>query len=1016
MFSHDIHEVSQKLEYNVVCEMEILNNFKTNILITKSTPTNYFLDALKPISFNPLTTISFNFDDNSVSFCTENYVVLIFFDTSEEIRFFLNNIKNHVLYPVKKKYTNYISNNFHANFYKDNQFEKLQSTKEEAHTLYNSLSNDLNFLISQNNLFSVFLKHAVWPILYFFIERFKIRSTLFQNPSFLNPSIQEFRQFSMQDFILLSIIGSGAVGIIYLALNKALGQLFVIKSFKNGKIKQFRREKQAYSKLKHPSLLKCYGFIKESKSKNISNSLVLEFAANGSVADYLDKNSLDDTEKTTIVVDVLFGLDYLHSLGIMHRDIKPHNILLTNDFDAKICDFDTSREYLSSKKKTHDIGTYLYMSPEEINGEDYSFQTDLYSFSMFIYELATGKAPYEVASISDIIQRIESGNIANLSHKYGPIVHIYYMCSSHDASYRTCSFYLITCMKDRNLFFEKADWILVQKRINFLVKNMQPVDINRGDIQFMIEEAEKGKTISQFYLARLYESGQGFPIDLQQAFLWYSRAAYGGNHSAQFNIGQMYMNGKGVEQDYYRAFEIFLYLAKKGDNTAQLKVSTMYKEGKGVFQDDKMSFYWLNEAAINGSSDAQVMLALMYLKGNEVNVDYEKAAFFYQLAASTGNVTSQFGLGMLYLNGQGVEKDNNKAISLLTEAADKGHSLAQYNLGHIYFTGEIASTNYTKAFYYLTKSAEQGHPPAQYSLGIMYLNGLGTPTNYQIAYELYQMAAEAGVVEAMHSLGIFLLENTYGYQNMEEAIIWITISADKDYNRAQHLLGLLYQEGKGVEKDYRTAADLFYKSAQTKMKDSAFRCAHLYHKLKIEKDRIIEMFQKAAEKNIYHADAEFGEMYFNGDIVEQDYEKAFHYLSEATKNENAKAFYLLGQMYENGYYVEKDLNKAVDFYFKAAKIFSPEAEANLEKLCNTYTQFFMPKIEKISECTKKKFGTQYISQHIFECDTCGLIGGRGICIYCAEHCHSGHELVDIGICPEFFCDCESIDCQFHSDK
>ena len=168
-----------------------------------------------------------------------------------------------------------------------------------------------------------------------------------------------------------------------------------------------------------------------------------------------------------------------------------------------------------------------------------------------------------------------------------------------------------------------------------------------------------------------------------------------------------------------------------------------------------------------------------------------------------GDAGTQFSLGLRYENGDGVPKDFGKAVELYQKAADQGHPDAQVNLGWLYENGEGVPNDLRKAAELYQKAADQGNARAQNNLGWLYENGWGVPKDLGKARELYQKAADQGNQSAIGKLNKL---STPAEPNQEDAA-------------TQFSLGLQYENGEGVPKDLRKAAELYQKAA-----DQGKRC------------------------------------------------------------------------------------------------------------------------------------------------------------------------------------------------
>jgi serine/threonine-protein kinase len=158
-------------------------------------------------------------------------------------------------------------------------------------------------------------------------------------------------------------------------------------------IARFRREAQAAGRLTHPNIVAVYDYGETADLAYI----VMEHVDGPTLKTLLDKRERFSLEAIRrIMGDVLAGLQFSHDRGVVHRDIKPGNIMLTADGQAKIADFGIARIEMSSMTQAGTmLGTPAYMSPEQFRGEAVDARTDVYSAGVLLYQLLTGERPFE---------------------------------------------------------------------------------------------------------------------------------------------------------------------------------------------------------------------------------------------------------------------------------------------------------------------------------------------------------------------------------------------------------------------------------------------------------------------------------------------------------------------------------------------------------------------------------------------------------------------------------------------
>ena len=201
------------------------------------------------------------------------------------------------------------------------------------------------------------------------------------------------------------VVGRGGMAEVYRARDIRLDRIVAIKTLRADLARdqifqaRFRREAQSAASLNHPSIVAVYDTGEDMASGLPVPYIVMEYVDGRTVRDLLQDGHRLLPERSLEIIDgVLRALDYSHQAGIVHRDIKPGNVMVTRNGDVKVMDFGIARAMSDAQatmtQTAQVIGTAQYLSPEQARGERVDSRSDLYSTGCLLYELLTGRPPF----------------------------------------------------------------------------------------------------------------------------------------------------------------------------------------------------------------------------------------------------------------------------------------------------------------------------------------------------------------------------------------------------------------------------------------------------------------------------------------------------------------------------------------------------------------------------------------------------------------------------------------------
>jgi eukaryotic-like serine/threonine-protein kinase len=207
-------------------------------------------------------------------------------------------------------------------------------------------------------------------------------------------------------------LGHGGMAVVYLAYDEELHRQVAVKVLAahltgdDNFRARFLQESRLASRLSHPNVVQVY----DAGEAEGSPYIVMEYVPGKTVA---QRGKLSYAEAVPLGLQACAGLQHAHSAGLVHRDVKPANLLVREDDVLKVADFGIARTAELTRLTQHGtvLGTAAYLSPEQAAGEEVTTATDIYSLGAVVYELLTGRAPYQFESLAELAALQSAGVI-----------------------------------------------------------------------------------------------------------------------------------------------------------------------------------------------------------------------------------------------------------------------------------------------------------------------------------------------------------------------------------------------------------------------------------------------------------------------------------------------------------------------------------------------------------------------------------------------------------------------------
>lgn len=735
-------------------------------------------------------------------------------------------------------------------------------------------------------------------------------------------------------FQILSRLGQGGMGSVYLALDTALNRQVALKLIHPASAdaeearKRFRREAQTAAQLHHPNLVTIFEFGEEEAGL----FLVMEYLEGVDLESALAQRLLSDHQAVEVMAKVLDGLAQAHAKGIVHRDIKPSNIRLFQDgghLGAKVLDFGIARlrhdALLTGSGMV--LGTPYYTAPEVLRGGEPDPRVDLWSVGVILFEVLTGHRPFEASTPAGIhfkiafepLPPLESPAETELRRGLERVV-ARALAKEPEARFSGAEA-LAAALRalpgfDPHLARQPlplaspapADGEAPTQPVGLTPPPAPPRARDRAPLpdsapfdlpppppsplERLRQAALGGDLEAANALGLKYLLGEGFLRDSTTAAQWFRQAAEGGLPSGAYNLGCLLLLGDGVPAEADQALRWFRLAAEGGLPEAMVAL------GRNLLDTQRAEgVAWLRRGAEAGSPEAICQLA----KALADEALEGESRIWFEKAADLGIPEAMMALGR-------AAEDAEAALAWFAKAEAMGFQDAALEAGlRCLDLGRPEA-----GAQWLRKASWKGSIEAMYRLALMELHGEGIPQNLREAMTYLRQAGEQGHQDAMFLRARLLMSGEAGRPDPSSALdLWSHLSR-MGHPGAQLELGRALMAGDGVAPDPAQALALFKAAAEAGSGAAAFE---VWEALQASDPLLaLRYLRQAAEQGLPEATGALGLR-----LWESRPEEAFPWLKRGAEGGHVEAMALVGEAYCSGRGTAVQKLEALRWFRAAAK-------------------------------------------------------------------------------------------------
>jgi TPR repeat protein/tRNA A-37 threonylcarbamoyl transferase component Bud32 len=630
---------------------------------------------------------------------------------------------------------------------------------------------------------------------------------------------------------LIDELGRGQGGVVFRARHVKLERIFAVKVLLDDVLAdpvalgRFEREAKSAAALSHPNIVSVVDLgMAEAKHP----FLVMEYISGVHLGFVFGtEGRLKLPRAVRITSQICSALDHAHRAGVVHRDLKPTNVMLLTleempDF-VKVVDFGIAKRYNVEEDGENPLtmagqifGTPTFMSPEQCQGIKLDPRSDVYSMGVLFFKMLTGALPISGSSLLEIMQAHVLATPATFEqacpsvHFQHEIKQVVYRALEKDPNRRQQS--MAAFREELTAAFAGTATTRQHSMITVQATRME----GQQALDALRERCMRGEPAAMYELSQRLEASDA-PATRGEAAHWLQKAAELGIKEAQYLLGNHLLIGDGYAKDPLVAVQWFTKSAQQNYAEAQLALGACFETGEGVQSDLPAALHCYRGAFANGNQEAKNRLARGYRQCLELGIEVPGLMEWLMSQAELQDAESMYALGSHHLQSPD-PRQRQHALQLVAQAAAQGHKQAIYALGMSQTKKEFE--NFAEAVKNLSSAYKDGHKDAPLHLAYLYRHGLGTAVNGEAASNLLEDAAQAGNLQARSILGAALLLGDGVHRNITRGITMLRDSANQGCHFGEWKLALCFRNGIGCAKDARETEAWFARAASGRFPQS----------------------------------------------------------------------------------------------------------------------------------------------------------------------------------------------------